>query len=180
LMVGTELAIAAFVHPALDRLPDDVHLPAVSSLARVLGTVMPVWYPLVLVLSLAEAILEWRRSGHPSIWLATSAILWILASVYSLTSLVPINTRIASWEKSTPPADWKTYRNRWDLLHRWRVALLTMAFAFLIVGVVSRWSSVAFPQGSEMERSPKKRIRLTDRRRTGGPETPRSSGPPAF
>jgi len=47
LMVGCELAIAAFVHPALDQLPDDVHLPAASALARMLGTVMPVWYPLV-------------------------------------------------------------------------------------------------------------------------------------
>jgi hypothetical protein len=40
--------------------------------------------------------------------------------------------------KSRPPADWKTFRNRWDLLHRWRVVLLTIAFAFLIVGGVSR------------------------------------------
>ena len=48
------------------------------------------------------------------------------------------NNRIASWEKVTPPADWKTSRNRWDLLHRWRVVLLTIAFAFLIVGGVSR------------------------------------------
>ncbi len=138
LLVGTELAIAAFVHPTLDRLPDNVHLPAASALARVLGTVMPVWYPLVFVLTLAEAILEWRHTGRLPIWLGTSAILWMLASVYSLTSLVPINIRIASWETSTPPADWRTYRNRWDLLHRWRVVLLTIAFAFLIVGVIDK------------------------------------------
>ena len=37
LMVGSELAIAAFVHPTLDRLPDNVHLPVASALARVLG-----------------------------------------------------------------------------------------------------------------------------------------------
>jgi hypothetical protein len=47
---------------------------------------------------------------------------------------VPINNRI----KSNPPSDWKTYRRRWDLLHRWRVVLLTIAFAFLIVGFVSK------------------------------------------
>ena len=34
LMVGSELAIAAFVHPTLDRLPDNVHLPVASALAR--------------------------------------------------------------------------------------------------------------------------------------------------
>jgi len=27
LMVGCELAIAAFIHPTLDKLPDEVHLP---------------------------------------------------------------------------------------------------------------------------------------------------------
>jgi hypothetical protein len=64
--------------------------------------------------------------------------LWLLASVYSIAMLVPINNRIASWETVTPPADWKTFRGRWDLLHRWRVVLLTIAFLFLIVGVISK------------------------------------------
>jgi uncharacterized membrane protein len=51
LMVGSELAIAAFVHPTLDRLPDEVHLPAASALARVLGRFMPFWYILVFLLT---------------------------------------------------------------------------------------------------------------------------------
>jgi len=38
LMVGSELGIAAIVHPTLDKLPNDVHLPAASALARVSGT----------------------------------------------------------------------------------------------------------------------------------------------
>ena len=135
LMVGSELAIAAFVHPTLDRLPDDVHLPAASALARVLGTVMPVWYILVFLLTLAEVVIQWHQSGRLPIWIATSAVLWMLASLYSVTALVPINNHIKSWENSAPPPDWKTYRRRWDLLHRWRVVLLTIAFAFLIVGI---------------------------------------------
>ncbi len=138
LMVGSELAIAAFVHPTLDKLPDDVHLPVATALARVQGRFMPFWYILVSLLTLAEALIGWRQSGRLPIWFATSAILWILAILYSVTALVPINNRIASWESSTRPADWKTYRSRWDLLHRWRVVLLTIAFAFLIVGSVSK------------------------------------------
>ena len=43
LMVGSELAIAAFVNPTLDRLPDNVHLPVASALARVQGRFMPFW-----------------------------------------------------------------------------------------------------------------------------------------
>ena len=135
LVVGSELAIAAFVHPTLVRLSDTVHLPAASALARVLGRFMPFWYILVFLLTLAEVLTHWHQSGSMPILIATSASLWLLASVYSITMLVPINNRIASWEKVTPPADWKTFRGRWDLLHRWRVVLLTLAFLFLILGV---------------------------------------------
>ena len=134
LMVGCEVAIAAFVHPTLDKLPDDVHLPAASALARVLGSFMPFWYILVFLLTLAEVVIQWHQSGRLPIWIATSAVLWMLACLYSITALVPINNRI----KSTQPPDWKMYRRRWDLLHRWRVVLLTIAFAFLIVGFVSK------------------------------------------
>ena len=138
LMVGCELAIAAFIHPTLDRLPDEAHQPAASAIARVLGTVMPFWYNLTLLLTLAEFVIQWRQSGLLPIWTATSAALWMLAIVYSLIALVPVNNRIKSWEKSTPPPDWKTYRNRWDRHHRWRVIVLTTAFAFLILGVLSK------------------------------------------
>ena len=136
LMVGSELAIAAFVHPTLDRLPDNVHLPAASALARVLGRFMPFWYILVFLLTSAEVYMQWLQSGRLPIWIVTSAILWALAIVYTITALVPVNNRIASWEKVSPPADWKTFRSRWDMLHRWRVAVLTIAFTFLVVGVV--------------------------------------------
>jgi uncharacterized membrane protein len=138
LMVGSELAIAAFIHPTLDKLPDDVHLPAASALARVLGSFMPFWYILVFLLTLVEVAVQWHQSGSLPIWFVASAALWILAIVYTLIALVPVNNRIKSWETSTPPPDWKTYRRRWDMHHRWRVVLLTIAFAFLIVGVVSR------------------------------------------
>jgi uncharacterized membrane protein len=134
-MVGCELAIAAFIHPTLDTLPDDVHQPAAIAIARVLGTVMPFWYNLTLLLTLVEVVLRWRQFGHVPIWIAVSAVLWMLASVYSLIALVPVNNRIQSWETSTPPSDWKTYRRGWDMHHRRRVALLTVAFAFLIVGI---------------------------------------------
>lgn len=103
LMVGSELAIAAFVHPTLDRLPDSVHLPVASALARVLGRFMPFWYILVFLLTLAEVFFQWHQSSRLPIWVSTSAVLWALASVYSIAALVPINNRIASWEKVTPP-----------------------------------------------------------------------------
>ncbi len=136
LMVGCELSITAFIHPTLDKLPDEAHQPAASAIARVLGTVMPFWYNLTFLLTLAETVLRWRQSGHLPAWFAASAALWLLASVYSLIALVPVNNRIISWEKVAPPPDWKKYRRRWDMHHRRRTALLTIAFALLIVGVI--------------------------------------------
>ena len=136
LMVGCELSIAAFIHPTLDTLPDDVHLPAASAIARVMGTVMPFWYALTFLLTLAEVVIRWHQSGRLPIWIVASAVLWMLVIVCTVTILVPINNRIASWETSTPPADWKRYRSRWDLLHRWRVVVLTTAFVLLIVGIL--------------------------------------------
>ena len=135
LMVGCELSIAAFIHPTLDMLPDDVHQPAASAIARVMGTVMPFWYALTFLLTLAEVVIRWHQSGRLPIWIVTSSLLWMLAILYTITTLVPINNRIASWEKSTPPPDWKLFRRRWDMLHRWRVVLLTIAFVLLIVGI---------------------------------------------
>jgi hypothetical protein len=135
LIVGCELSIAAFIHPTLDMLPDNVHQPAASAIARVMGTVMPFWYALTFLLSLAEVVIRWHQSGRLPIWIVTSSVLWMLVILYTITTLVPINNRIASWEKSTPPPDWKLFRRRWDMLHRWRVVLLTIAFVLLIVGI---------------------------------------------
>ena len=138
LLVGTELSVAAFVHPTLNKLPDKVHQPAASALAGVLGKVMPVWYPLASLLTLAVTLVAWHESRTLPVWLAASTLLWVLVNVYSLTSLVPVNTRIASWEESTVPADWKTSRNTWDRGHRWRTVMLTLAFVLLVAGLVSR------------------------------------------
>jgi len=38
LMIGSELAIAAFAHPTFVRLSDTVHLPTASALELVAGT----------------------------------------------------------------------------------------------------------------------------------------------
>ena len=88
LMVGNELAVAMFVHPTLDRLPDAVHLPAANALVRVMGKFMPFWYILVFLLTLAEVLIQRNQSGRLPVWIATSAISWVLASVYSITTLL--------------------------------------------------------------------------------------------
>ena len=43
LMCGSELNVAAFAHPTLDRQPLAVHIPVRSSFAALFGRVMPFW-----------------------------------------------------------------------------------------------------------------------------------------
>jgi uncharacterized membrane protein len=138
LLVGNELAIAVFIHPTIDRLPDDVHLPVASALARVLGKFLPFWYIGVILLTATVAMIQWHQADHLPVLIATSVFLWLLSAVYSIIAEVPINNRIASMAKGAAAADWKPLRRRWDLLHCWRVVLLTIALVFLILGVISK------------------------------------------
>jgi uncharacterized membrane protein len=135
LMVGNELAVAAFVHPQLHRLSHSVHAQTASSLASVLGKAMPVWYGLALVLILGAAF-EHRpvRSGA-GLFILLATVLWVATIVFTITTLVPINKRIATMNPERPYDCWLQDRTRWDQLHQTRVALLIMAFILLLTGL---------------------------------------------
>ena len=136
MLAGNEFAVAAFFHPALYRLSDQVHLAVAPPLARILGRVMPFWYALTVLLVAVETWTHWHPSEPRPTLLLASAILLALSVVYTLAALVPINNRIASWTNTPAPANWKADRLRWDHLHRWRVLLLTLAFVLLALGLL--------------------------------------------
>ena len=141
-LVGNELAIAAFVHPALTRLSDDAHFASATALARVLGRAMPFWYALVTILTISVLLVFHHETRRWPLLIVASAGLWVLSIGYTVTALVPINNRIASWTEETRPLDWKVDRFRWDTLHRWRVLLLTVAFLFLSTGILQEPAAV--------------------------------------
>lgn len=132
LMVGVELAVAAFFHPLIARLPDDAFRAARGGAARALGTTMPFWYALSLLLLVALAI---KERAAPDAWLYGAAGgLMALVVLLTVTLLVPINNRIAKW-----PATGEVSRElatRWDRLHRLRVVLLLAVFVLLVLGVI--------------------------------------------
>jgi uncharacterized membrane protein len=135
-MVGNEFAVAAFVHPSFAKIPETAHQAAASSLARVLGRVMPFWYALVLLLSIADAALKWRYFQELDIWILLACALWVIAIVSTIIWLVPINNRVASWTPQSSQMAWREDRKRWDLLHRWRTLLLFAASVCLVIGVL--------------------------------------------
>ncbi|OBF09526.1 anthrone oxygenase family protein [Mycobacterium sp. 852002-10029_SCH5224772] len=132
LLVGVELGVAVFFHPLIARLPDDAFRAARGGAARALGTTLPFWYALSLLLLVALAI---KERAAPRDWLFGAAgALMALVVLLSVTVLVPINNRIAKW-----PATGELSRQlalRWDRLHRLRVILLVAVLVLLTLAVV--------------------------------------------
>ncbi|KPC61638.1 DUF1772 domain-containing protein [Streptomyces chattanoogensis] len=133
-MVGVEFAVAVFVNPILDRLPNDGGLDARSDGARVLGRVMPFWYIGSVVLGALWAALAWGAAG--ATFVAAGTVLLVLSVVMSILLLVPINSRVATWSREGVPADWKQQVRRWDRFHYVRVGVIVLAFALFVVALV--------------------------------------------
>lgn len=134
LMVGVELAVAAFVNPIFDRLPNDGGLVARSDGARVLGRVMPFWYVGSVVLVALWAAGAWGRPE--ALMVAVAAALLVVSVGMSIALLVPINSRVAQWSSGDSPPDWRNQVSRWDRLHYLRVGVIVAAFALLAVAGV--------------------------------------------
>jgi len=125
LMVGTELTVSLFINPVIWQLDEPAQAKALSLFARYLGKAMPVWYVLSLVLLIIEATL--RRHQPALAPLLTAIIIWIAVILYTVTTLVPINNRLAALSTSSLPTQSRSEHKRWDTLHRWRILLLTIA-----------------------------------------------------
>ena len=132
LMVGNEVAVAAFIHPAISRLPPAPHLAAAAAVARILGRVMPIWYALGLICLLGEL---WLHRGQPAdrSLLLAAVLLWTFTIVATVAVLLPRNTRIANARLDQPYPTWQADRATWDALHRIRVAVLAVAFVLLLL-----------------------------------------------
>lgn len=130
LMVGCELAISAFVNPAVWRLENGPQAQALSILARSLGRAMPFWYGSCLALLALESFLHRHETALAA--LVTAAVIWTAAVIFSIGMLVPINNRIASLNTAAPAPGWKRDHRRWDALHRIRIVLLVIALLVLV------------------------------------------------
>ncbi|MEV0116123.1 anthrone oxygenase family protein [Streptomyces sp. NPDC050844] len=134
LMVGVEFAVAAFVNPIFDRLPNDGGLAARSDGARVLGRVMPFWYICSVVIGVVWAALAWGDDGTTLVTAGTALL--VVSVVMSVLLLVPINSRVATWSKEGAPADWKQQVGKWDRFHYVRVGIIVLAFALFAAALV--------------------------------------------
>lgn len=136
LMCGSELNVAAFGHPTLDRQPLDVHIPVRASFARLFGSVMPFWMVTSTLLNLL-LILPFEHLGVLAGRLATAAFaIQVFAVLFSLVGPVPINNRVKLWTPNNLPSNWKAQERRWDLYHWVRTCGLIVAFILLVVSAL--------------------------------------------
>jgi hypothetical protein len=96
---------------------------------------MPFWYGLALALILGAAYEHRPISSGPGALIALAAILWAVTIAFTVTTLVPINNRIAKMNPQQPYPTWLQDRCRWDKLHRIRVELLIAAVVVLLAGL---------------------------------------------
>jgi uncharacterized membrane protein len=131
LMTGSELHIALFGHPALNRQPQQAHILVRASLAALLGRVMPFWMAGSTLLNLL-LLLPFEHLG-PTAWrqAAISFGIQVFAVAFSLVGPVPINNRILKWTPDSLPNDWKQQEQRWDVYHAVRTGALCFGFVLL-------------------------------------------------
>jgi uncharacterized membrane protein len=134
LMIGNELAVSLFVNPVVWQLEDHSQAKALSLFAGILGKVMPFWYVLCLLLMIAETYLRRHQPGMTLLLIAV--VIWIAIIVVTLTTLVPINNRIARLTDVLPEG-WRQEHKRWDTYHRWRILSLVIAMVCLVWGMLT-------------------------------------------
>ena len=138
LMCGSELNVAAFAHPMLNRQPLEVHVPMRASMAALFGRVMPFWMAGSTLLNLL-LLLPFEHLNESAWRLAAVAFtIQVFAVVFSLVGPVPINNRIIKWTPESVPEDWQAQEHRWDQYHWIRTCGLIVAFAILVLSVRAR------------------------------------------
>jgi hypothetical protein len=132
LMCGSELNVAAFTHPTLNRQPLGVHTRLRSSFASLFGRTMPFWMAGSTLLNLL-LLLPFERLNEPAWRFAAMAFaIQALAVLLSLVGPLPTNNRIIKWTPESLPNDWKAQEHRWDLYHWVRTCgLIVIGPAFL-------------------------------------------------
>ena len=138
LMCGSELNVAVFSHPTLNRQPLDTHIGMRSAFAALLGRVMPFWMAGSTLLNLVLILPFAHLTGTAWTLTAISAAIQVLAVIFSLIGPVPINNRIRTWTPNSLPADWQAQERRWDAYHWVRTIGLIVAFALLLCSLAMR------------------------------------------
>ena len=125
LLVGTEFAVSVFGNPVVWKLEDRAQAGAIALFAARLGTVMPFWYALNLLLLILEGVIR-RHEPELALLIAATSI-WIVVIAFTVVFLVPINNRMARLSSDSLSETARREHKKWDALHRLRVVAVGVA-----------------------------------------------------
>ncbi|QNE17916.1 DUF1772 domain-containing protein [Kribbella qitaiheensis] len=108
-----------------------VELDSLDRLASV--TLIP-----ALVSTLILAVLTFRARGNDRWFLIAGIALLVVVFAVSLAVNLPINADQADWSVQSPPSDWATVRNHWQLAHVIRTVSAIGAFGSLLAAGLTR------------------------------------------
>jgi uncharacterized membrane protein len=131
LLIGTEFAVSVFINPVLWKLEDRAQAAAIRLFAARLGTAMPFWYAVSLLLLGLEAMLRHHEPGFALLILAS--VIWAVVILVTVLFLVPINNRMARLDSDSFPEEARREHKKWDTLHRLRVAALVIALVCFLL-----------------------------------------------
>lgn len=130
LLVGSEICLTAFTNPVLRELDEPAQLKAAHLLTARL-TIMPLWNVLGLVLLIVEAVVHRNEPGF-SLLVAASA-LWVAAAAFTLTLMLPSNSRLARANSTSLPQQSLLDYKRWSARHLPRLLVLAAALLCLLL-----------------------------------------------
>ena len=138
LLCGSELNLALFGHPTLNRQPLEVHIPVRSSFAKLFGRLYAV----------LDGLLRSAQSSTTDAFRALKpfCLAFRCNCVHDSSRCggvftnrpVPIHTRTAKWVPASLPSDWHAQEHRWDVSHWLRIPGLIAGFVLLALGLAAR------------------------------------------
>ena len=127
--------MTAFTNPVLRELDEPAQLKAAHLLtARLM--IMPPWNVLGLVLLIVEAVVHRNEPGF-SLLVAASA-LWVAAAAFTLTLMLPLNSRLARADSPSSPRQSLLDYKQWSGRHLPRLLVLAAALLCLLLAVMPR------------------------------------------
>lgn len=135
---GIHICGVAALNPALRLLDAQTYVAVKQSTDRQFPALMR---PLTLV-GLAALLTQTVAGGlYGYVWVSRLAAVGLLAAIIGLVAVLrgdqPINGRMAQWDRSAPPADWSTWRTRWEGYFWIRTVATAVAFLAALAGLVA-------------------------------------------
>lgn len=121
---------------ASDALTAPAYVELRHAINRAMNARVPRLYVATAVSGIALVLVATRLSAYVLATCAAVAVLGLVVDLLiALRTNIPINRLIETWTRTSYPDDWATHRATWTRAFTVRQALLTFAYATLLVGV---------------------------------------------